>query len=117
MSNSNIGIVIPTYNRPEYLKECLDSLKMADIPACTKIVIVDDCSTDTKVHELIDNFNYPDCEKIFFQSSENKSLNNSLLVGFGYCFEAGLAAACHGVIVTGDPEFKQINNPAGFKWL
>lgn len=89
MSNSNIGIVIPTYNRPEYLKECLDSLKMADIPACTKIVIVDDCSTDTKVHELIDNFNYPDCEKIFFQSSENKSLNNSLLVGFGYCFEAG----------------------------
>ena len=62
---------------------------MADIPACTKIVIVDDCSTDTKVHELIDNFNYPDCEKIFFQSSENKSLNNSLLVGFGYCFEAG----------------------------
>lgn len=47
-----IAILITTFNRPEYLKECLDSVKRSNL--CGADVIVwDDNSTDKQVSEII----------------------------------------------------------------
>lgn len=48
-----IGLAITTYNRPEYLSQCLDSLERADLSRVSVIIIQDDCSDDLKTKELI----------------------------------------------------------------
>ena len=51
-----LGIVIPAYNRPDYLRRCLDSLKGARVPDGTEIVLIDDCSSDTETIQLCNSF-------------------------------------------------------------
>jgi glycosyltransferase involved in cell wall biosynthesis len=41
----NIGLVIPTYNRPEYLKSTLDSIYASDLPKGMNLILIDDGST------------------------------------------------------------------------
>jgi len=38
-------------------------------------------------------------------------------LSYADCFTSALAESMQAKIVTGDPEFKQIKNPAGFIWL
>ncbi len=71
-----LGITISTFNRPAYLKDCLDSLKRADIPTNTEIVIVDDCSTDAEALRLINESKYTVIKK-----SANRGVKESLLMG------------------------------------
>jgi len=40
-----IGLVIPVFNRPEYVRRCFESLEAANMPKGTIIVVVDDAST------------------------------------------------------------------------
>jgi len=51
-----LGIIITTFERPEYLKQCLESINNADIKNDVLFFIVDDCSTDINVFNLINNF-------------------------------------------------------------
>ena len=81
-----IGIVISTFNRPEYLSQCFESIKMAEIPNDTLIVIVDDKSTDKETLKLIKEFNVPNCEVVKITNKKNSSIKFSLQVGFEYCF-------------------------------
>jgi glycosyltransferase involved in cell wall biosynthesis len=48
-----LGLLITTYNRPEYLERCLGSLQHTDLNSDVEVLIVDDCSTDKKTIELI----------------------------------------------------------------
>lgn len=50
-----LGIVIPCYNRADYLRQCLDSLKAARIPEGTEIVFVDDKSTDKETVNILNH--------------------------------------------------------------
>src|SRR5436190_13551853 len=74
-----LGIVITTFERPQYLKECLDSLKRADIPDGTEIIIVDDCSKNQETKSLIFNSGYN-----VIQKNANRGICDSLVVGFDY---------------------------------
>lgn len=73
-----VGLVICTYNRPEYLRQCLESVAAADIPEGVYLVpvIVDDASTDMQTRELIFNSNYN-----IICKAENKSIKDSMLQG------------------------------------
>jgi len=51
-----LGIFITTYNRPEYLRLCFESLKRADLPKGTSILIVDDASSSQETCDLINCF-------------------------------------------------------------
>ena len=44
----NIDVIIPNYNKGEYLKECLDSV-LNQTYKNWKIYLVDDCSNDRAV--------------------------------------------------------------------
>jgi len=86
MSKFTNGLVITVYNRPQYLKQCLDSLLSANINA--EIVIVDDCSTDEEVQPLIKSFKAKTkCHVL--KTPNNSGVSKALLMGFDYLVELG----------------------------
>lgn len=83
-----IGLLICTFNRPDYLQQCLASVKVADIPGDTEICIVDDHSTDETTRKLIREFDHP-CLSCMICKKENRSIKDSLLAGIDYLFKLG----------------------------
>ena len=79
------AVIIPTYNRPEYLKQCLESLQKTFLPKDVLLFIIDDGS-DEETKKLIRDFKKDGCiiEKYF--KDKNKGLYNSLLIAYDYCF-------------------------------
>ncbi len=86
-----ISLIITTFNRPLYLSQCLDSLRRADLSKIESIMIVDDCSTDHETINLIDAFKKEFDNVIVYPKLENKSIKDSLLIGFDYFFERGFS--------------------------
>lgn len=77
------GLVITTFNRPNYLRLCFESLLRSDLSKISRIVIVDDNSTDREVMLLINNFTVKVlCNTGLHLKTENKSIKDSLLTGF-----------------------------------
>lgn len=80
-----IGVFITSYNRPEYLLQCLHSIDRS-ITGMNDIFIFDDCSTNDKVFEIISRFNISN----LFKNNDNKGINKQIkngfetLFGFGY---------------------------------
>lgn len=90
MENSKkIGLLITTYNRPEYLRQCLDSLRRADLSKVRCILFVDDHSTDHATLKLISEFELPGIITICQIKEKNESIKSSLLFGFNWFFENG----------------------------
>ena len=76
-----VSIVIPTYNRKEMLKECIDSLIMQSYPTC-EIIIIDDGSTDgTK--GLLEGYSKNDLGVNYFHQ-ENKGPGAARNLGIKY---------------------------------
>jgi glycosyltransferase involved in cell wall biosynthesis len=84
-----IGLLICTYNRPQYLKLCFESLQRADLSKIFEVFIVDDCSTDKLVEKLIVDFVVNDKNRSVFYKPENLSIKDSLLYGFNRLFGLG----------------------------
>mgnify|MGYP000864350995 CR=1 FL=1 len=84
-----IGLVICTYNRPEYLRFCYESLMRADLSKLSDIVVVDDCSSDMAVLSMTDQFLADVTEKYegnilcsAHMKPQRKSIKDSLMFGF-----------------------------------
>jgi len=60
MTNNKFGIILTTFNRYEYLEKTLETLSKTNFLPNTIIKIFDDCSTENKVIELLNNFNLID---------------------------------------------------------
>lgn len=82
------AIVIPIFNRPEYVRQCFDSLKAADIPRGTMIVLVDDASTDKETISICNLF-LSDCNRHIVRHKKNTGVKGALLTGINYAFEHG----------------------------
>lgn len=81
------ALIITTYNRPELLKQCLDSLRQADLSKLNLIIFRDDNSTDAQVFDLIGKFIYNapvDCELI--RSKVNSGIKHSLSCAYDHAF-------------------------------
>lgn len=50
-----ISFVVPVYNHAKYLDKCLDSLSFAAVGLEYEVIVVDDCSPDGKVLEVLRN--------------------------------------------------------------
>jgi len=86
---NKVAVIIPTYNRPQYLKKCLSSLEKTFLKKDTLIYIVDDCSTDNETIELIKNFEKSDCFIRRVLKQKNTGVQNSLQTSIDYCFNNG----------------------------
>lgn len=69
-----IGLLITTFNRPEYLRQTLDSLSRCDLTGIN-ILIVDDCSRDPQTIELIRPYTV-------MRNIRNISIRYSMQIGF-----------------------------------
>lgn len=77
------GLQINTFNRPEYLAECLASVKAADLRG-VKVIIVDDCSTDRETLQLIKKSGFKT-----YSAARNGGIKESLKLGYSKLLEAG----------------------------
>lgn len=89
-----VGLLITTFNRPEYLHQCLQSIAEAEIPMNAEIVIIDDCSTDLDARQAIREFSHPNLSAVIWKH-ENKSIKDSLLKGCDYLFGLGCDHICN----------------------
>jgi glycosyltransferase involved in cell wall biosynthesis len=72
-----ISVLIPTYNRTEYLAECLDSIIAQTLPA-TQIIVVNDGASEHTRHALepyMKKIDYWENDKLF---STSKAINHGL---------------------------------------
>jgi glycosyltransferase involved in cell wall biosynthesis len=94
-----IGLLITTYNRPEYLKQCLNSIWFSDRFQLDQVLIVDDCSTDETTMALI--FKCPELVNADVIIKEtNSGIHRSISIG---CDRLFLHHQCDTVItIDGD---------------
>ena len=71
------ALIVTTYNRPKYLRECLDSLKRLNT-APDILLISDDNSTDEETIELINTFSLNSSRIVYNLSPINKKIYGSL---------------------------------------
>lgn len=81
-----IGLLICTFNRPQYLRQCLASVSASDLSQVATVLIVDDCSNDPDTRRLIDDFDLEGVELIKAFAKENRSIKGSLLFGCDLLF-------------------------------
>lgn len=75
-SNPKITVLIPTFNRAEYIAECLDSILSQTLPAF-QVIVVNDGSTDRTRHILepyMDRIDYFETNQIGKPSAINHGL-------------------------------------------
>lgn len=83
-----VALLLCTYNRPQYLKQCLWSLERADLSRINQVLIADDCSTDNDTLKLISDFK----SKYEFpfingtQSNRNQGIKSQLLMSYEFLF-------------------------------
>lgn len=83
----NIGLLITTYNRPEYLKKCFESLLRADLSKINHIMIVDDGSMDPGVITEINKFKFTNTIPLTTSlKNETRFIRDSLLYGYERLF-------------------------------
>lgn len=82
-----IGLLLTTFNRPDLLKMVLDSLTTQLPKNLTKIVIIDDCSTDLGTRSLLTAFaeKYRGLAEVF-RHETNHGNADSLNEGLGHLF-------------------------------
>lgn len=84
----NTAIIIPCFNRLEYLKQTVWSLYNCDISAVDEIIFINDASTDKATNEFIDSLITKPKTRIVV-NRENKGIKGCLLYGYELCFANG----------------------------
>lgn len=84
-----LAIIITTFNRAAYLRQCLNSLRSAVIPEGTLFIIVDDASTDNETIELIKDFHPKGADVLIHYNERNSSVSQSLKTGYNKAFAYG----------------------------
>jgi glycosyltransferase involved in cell wall biosynthesis len=79
-----IGVVITTYNRPEYLRQCLHSIGRSDIPESAEILIVDDHSDDEETIAIIAESGIR-----YFAKAVRSGIKHSLATGLQMLINSG----------------------------
>lgn len=77
--DTKISFVIPTYNRVEWLAECVESLRNQTLKEI-EIIVIDDCSKDT-TPKLMDWFINQDKRIIYIRNKKNLKAGLSRNIG------------------------------------
>jgi hypothetical protein len=83
------GILIVSYNRPEYYRKCLDSFRTAIIPDDTLIMLIDDASTDADTVRLFNDFQVGEKPVIKLRNAVNQKISANIKKGFDHLFLIG----------------------------
>lgn len=84
---NKVTLVIPVFNRPQYLKQCFDTLLKCDMPDGLNIILINDASTDQETIQLFNELTIADMPIIKLTNQTNKGINYVLLFGFNFAFD------------------------------
>lgn len=79
-----IGLLITTFNRPSYLKRCLESLERADLSKIHEICNWDDASTNSETKRLINDYEASHGLLALMGNENNCGIKVSLQRGYEY---------------------------------
>lgn len=79
MSSCPVSVVIPTYNRAQYLKRAIDSVRRQTLP-CSEIVVINDGSTDNTV-ELLEKLRRDSGTPLVVINTTNKGVATARNIG------------------------------------
>lgn len=82
------GVLIVSYNRPQYFKRCLESFQKAVIPAGVMFMLIDDGSDNPETIKLFHEFNLPKIP-IIKEVVPNRKISANIKHGFETLFAAG----------------------------
>lgn len=88
------GLIVTTYNRPEYLQRCFESLQKVNFPDDVVVFIIDDCSTDSDTIKLINDFTLGNVPIVKHRKTVNLGIRSSMEIGYNLAFKFG----CENVI-------------------
>lgn len=83
-----LAVVIPIYNRPAYVEQCLNSLTRATFPEGTIIYLIDDCSA-SQARRMAKEYKHPSTTVIYHRTDVNRGVCNALIVGIGMAIQDG----------------------------
>lgn len=83
-----IAIVIPTYNRPDYLRQCLDSLSAATLPKETNIYLIDDGSKNSDTLDMVTSYTHKGAN-VSYSTNNHLGVCHQLQVGFNQAVSEG----------------------------
>ena len=110
MIGNKINIVIPAYNEDAYIfdviNDIVDNLKKINLTS--KVIVIDDCSTDNTMSELIK-------AKVFFEDQEIIVERNEKNYGKGFCLKKGFSIFEPGIIIIQDADLEY--SPAEYQKL
>lgn len=77
---ATLACIVNTYNRAEYIEQCLNSILMQETEYDVTVIIVDDCSNDN-TKNIVENFIERNSDKkiYFFSTKENTGLGKKAL--------------------------------------
>ena len=76
-----IGIIIPVYNRFDYVSKCLESLNKVETSEDIKIYIINDGSTDKNIDDLLNSFNPQWATVKVLKSPINRGISKTIETG------------------------------------
>ena len=82
------ALVLPIYNRPQYVKQCFASLAELTVKP-DLYVLVDDCSTDAEIPQIIAQFVIANSNTIAYRQPKNTGVRGALLWGIDKAFSSG----------------------------
>lgn len=83
------GIVIPLYNRPQELAQCLESVRAADYPEDTLFILINDASGNPEAIELYNRFEMSGYPVIKYSNSSNQGICRNLIKGIDRALSMG----------------------------
>lgn len=78
-----IALLIPFFNRPEYLRKCLASLP----PYPCTVILINDCSTDPTSLDIANNFTLKGANVELHNFPKNAGIKGALKYGWEYAFK------------------------------
>jgi glycosyltransferase involved in cell wall biosynthesis len=87
------GVVITTWNRPQYLRPCLDSLAKSHLNDCV-IILIDDASDDPETLGILAGFDLP-VPLIKLTKTRRSSMHVSLDIGWCLAQNLGCKYLCN----------------------
>lgn len=101
MSKKQLNIVIPVHNEDEYIftviKDIVESVE--NLKIASKIIIIDDCSTDNTPIEL-------QKAKMHFTNQEIIIERNHKNYGKGFCLKKGFSHCSQGIVIIQDADLE-----------
>ena len=95
-----VSVVIPTYNRQHYIRQCIESVLSQTLPV-HEIIIIDDGSTDNTIHTIND---YIKNGKVKYFYQDNTGVSSARNAGFS------ISSGTHIAFLDSDDTWKNTKN-------